>query len=146
MVLATPNSNKFTEGVMDKKIYKRVTEFFEKENRRIGNRISWLFATQTLIFGAFEYVNEFDKNFRIEFLNAIAQIGLWSSVCFALSILAAAINYMYIYYPLSHQGDNDYPSLKGGIVQWLCIPVGFIAAVGLPVIFAVAWLNIPEIT
>jgi len=131
---------------MDEKTYKRVTEFFEKENGRIGSRISWLFATQTLIFGAFEYVNLYEQAFRIQFLSAIGWIGLLSSVCFTLSILAAAINYMYIYYPLIPQSDDKYPSLKGGWVQWLCIPLGFVAAVGLPVIFAVAWWNTPGLT
>lgn len=134
---------------MDESTYKNVTQFFEKENSRIGNRISWLFATQTLIFGAFEYVDKFGTGFRINFLNAIAQIGLWSSVCFTLSILAAAFNYMSIYYSLTKvtpESVEAYPNLKGGLIQWLCIPAGFIAAIGLPVIFALAWQNIPEIT
>ena len=134
---------------MDESIYKNVTKFFEKENSRIGNRISWLFATQTLIFGAFEYVDKFGVDHRIIFLNAIAQIGFWSSVCFTLSILAAAFNYMNIYYSLTKvtpESVDAYPNLKGGLIQWLCIPVGFLAAVGLPIIFALAWLNIPEIT
>ena len=56
---------------MDETIYERVSEFFEKENRRIGSRISWLFATQTLIFGAFEYVNKYDEEFRTQLLSAI---------------------------------------------------------------------------
>ncbi len=135
---------------MDDATYKNVTEFFEKENSRIGNRISWLFATQTLIFGAFEYVNNYPQAFRVSFLNAIAQVGFWTSLGFTLSILAAAINYMYIYFPLSSNGEQisstyPYPNLRGGAVQRLCIPIGFFAAVLLPIVFAIAWLNIPDI-
>ena len=125
---------------MDDKAYKNVSEFFEKENRRIASRISWLFATQTLIFGAFEYVNTFDPQFRERFLFAIAQIGFWTSVFFAISVFAAAINYMYIYYPLSGTDNEAYPNLKGGL-QWFAVPLGFVAAVGLPIIFSVAWWN-----
>ena len=135
---------------MDDATYKNVTEFFEKENTRIGNRISWLFATQTLIFGAFEYVNNYEEAFRVNFLSAIAQIGFWTSLGFAFSILAAATNYMSIYYPLSSDGEKisttyPYPNLRGGLVQRSCIPIGFFAAVLLPIIFATAWLNIPDI-
>ena len=125
---------------MDDKAYKNVSEFLEKENRRIASRISWLFATQTIIFGAFEYVNKFDPQFRERFLIAIAQIGFWTSVFFAISIIAAAINYMYIYYPLSRADNEAYPNLKGGL-QWFVIPLGFVAAVGLPIVFSVAWWN-----
>ena len=121
---------------MDDNAYKNVSEFFEKENRRIASRISWLFATQTLIFGAFEYVNKFDP----QFFSAIAQIGFWTSVFFAISVFAAAINYVYIYYPLSRTDNEAYPNLKGGL-QWFTIPLGFVAAVGLPIIFSVAWWN-----
>jgi len=120
---------------MDDKTYKNVSEFFEKENRRIASRISWLFATQTLIFGGFEYVNRFDPNFRL----VIVHIGFWTSTFFAISVFAAAVNYMYIYFPLSSTGNEAYPNLKGGFVQWLAIPLGFVAAVGLPVIFSVVW-------
>ena len=125
---------------MDDKVYKNVSEFFEKENRRIASRITWLFATQTLIFGAFEYVNKFDPHFREHFLFAIAQIGFWTSVFFAISVFAAAINHMYIYYPLSRTDNEAYPNLRGGL-QWFLIPLGFVAAVGLPIIFSVAWWN-----
>ena len=129
---------------MDEKVYERVTEFFEKENRRIGSRISWVFATQTLIFAGFEYVNKYEIEFRIQFLSAIGKIGFWTSVCFTLSILAAAINYMCIYYPLARKGVDEFPNLRGGKIQsWLCIPLGFVGAVGLPVILAVAWFYIP---
>ncbi len=135
---------------MDDATYKNVTEFFEKENTRIGNRISWLFATQTLIFGSFEYVNNSQDAFRVNFLNAIAQIGFWTSLGFTLSIFAAATNYMYIYFPLSSDGEKisttyPYPNLRGGPVQRLCVPIGFIGAVLLPIVFAIAWFNIPII-
>ncbi len=125
---------------MDEKAYKNVSEFFEKENRRIASRISWLFATQTLIFGSFEYVNKFEEQFRERFLLAIAQIGFWTSAFFALSVFAATINYMYIYYPLSRINNEAYPNLKGGL-QWFAIPLGFVAALGLPIVFSVAWCN-----
>ncbi len=124
---------------MDQAKYENVTKFFEAENTRVGNRISWLFATQTIIFGAFEYVNNYEDAFRVNFLNAIAQIGFWTSVGFAVSVGAAAVNYMNVYYPSS--GNDDYPHLKGG-VQWLCIPAGFLAALLLPIVFAIAWSNI----
>lgn len=131
---------------MDANTYKNVTEFFEKENTRIGNRISWLFATQTLIFGAFEYVNNSTGDFKDNFLNAIGQVGFWTSLGFALSILAAATNYMCIYYPLSSDGEKistsyPYPNLRGGRVQRLCIPIGFFAAVLLPIVFMILWLT-----
>ena len=133
---------------MDDETYENVTAFFEKENKRIATRISWLFATQTVIFGAFEYVNKHDQELARHFLGAIAQIGLWSSVCFGISIFAAAINYMYVYYPLTRDCPDKYPNLKGGLIQHLCIPIGFFASVALPAIFAVAWANfeykIPE--
>ncbi len=136
---------------MDANTYKNVTKFFEKENTRIGDRISWLFATQTLIFGAFEYVNNYTEALRVNFLNAIAHVGIWTSLGFAISILAAATNYMYIYYPLSSDGDKistsyPYPNLRGGRLQRLCIPIGFFAAVSLPIVFTIAWLNIPNIS
>ena len=130
---------------MDANAYKNVSEFFDKENRRIASRVSWLFATQTLIFGAFEYVNKFDPEFREHFLFAIAQIGFWTSLFFAISVFAAAINYMYIYYPLSCTKNEAYPNLQGGL-QWLVIPLGFVAATGLPIVFSVAWWNAMQIT
>jgi hypothetical protein len=130
---------------MDGNDYKNVSDFFEKENRRIASRISWLFATQTIIFGAFEYVNEhankLDPQFSERFLLAIAQIGFSTSVLFAISIFAAAINYMYIYYPASKvTTDVAHPNLKGGF-QWILIPLGFVGAVGLPIVFSYIWLN-----
>lgn len=130
---------------MEDKTYNNVSEFFEKENRRIASRISWLFATQTLIFGAFEYVNNYDRIFKEHFLYAIGRIGFWSSVFFGISILAATLNYMYIYFPLSGTDKDEYPNLKGGKLQCIIIPLGFIGAVGLPLIFAVAWWNLPQL-
>ncbi len=81
-------------------------------------------------------MNKFDP----QFFSAIAQIGFWTSVFFAISVFAAVINYMYIYYPLSHTDNEAYPNLKGGL-QWFAIPLGFFAAVGVPIIFSVAWWN-----
>ena len=95
---------------MNELTYKNVTQFFEKENSRIGNRISWLFATQTLIFGAFEYVDKFGASFKINFLNAIAQIGFWSSVCFTLSILAAAFRSV-------QRASSEVTSSKGALLR-----------------------------
>ncbi len=119
------------------KIYKRYEEFFAKENDLVKNRLAWLFTTQTLIFGAFQYTI-----FRDQEICIMAIVGTVSSFLIAMSILAAVISYFVAQTKLDHlitQQRNDYPEVD----RKRCVLfIGFVGSLGLPIMFSVCWLLI----
>ena len=120
---------------MMNQIYKRYEEFFAKENDLVKNRLAWLFTTQTLIFGAFQYATSIKQNILI-----IAIVGTVSSFLIALSILAAVISYFVAQTKLDHlitQQRNDYPEVDRK--RWVLF-IGFVGSLGLPIMFSVCWL------
>lgn len=120
---------------MKDQIYKRYEEFFAKENDLVKNRLAWLFTTQTLIFGAFEYTTSEEQNILI-----IAIVGTVSSFLIALSILAAVISYFVAQTKLDHfvtQRRNDYPEMDRN--RWVLF-IGFVGSFGLPIMFSLCWL------
>jgi len=121
---------------MNDKIYKRFTDLFNKESELINSRISWLFATQTLLWGGLKILNNDSK---LDF--TIKIIGLSSSTFFLISITAAIITYVrFLFHAHPSVNENEileYPEFN----RWpALIYTGFFAAFALPLVFIWAWL------
>lgn len=120
---------------MDGTKYDRYTDLFNKENELIKHRISWLFATQTLLLGGLKI-----PDIDCEFTFAIKIIGLCSSVFFLISITAAIITYLkflFVHPKIDTTEKLDYPEFNRS--RWVII-LGFLAPFALPVVFIWAWI------
>ena len=120
---------------MDEKKYARYTDLFNKENELIKHRISWLFATQTLLLGGLKI-----PGIDFDFILAIKIIGLCSSIFFLMSIGAAIITYLkflFVHPKIDIKEKLDYPEFNRNL--WVII-LGFFAPFALPVVFIWAWI------
>jgi len=121
---------------MDGKIYERYTDLFNKENELIKNRINWLFATQTILFGGLE-IPQIDSKLKF----TIKVIGLSSSIFFLISISAAIITYCRFQFtnvPIDQNKRWEYPEFQ----RWKPVIIsGFLAAIALPIVFIWAWYH-----
>ncbi|RLB80723.1 MAG: hypothetical protein DRH17_11145 [Deltaproteobacteria bacterium] len=115
--------------------YRRYVKFFAKENDLVKNRLAWLFASQTLIFGAFQYGAFIKQNILI-----IAVVGATSSFLLGLSIFAAVVSYFLAQRKLDNlvgEKGLNYPEV--GRKRWVLF-LGFLGSLGLPIMFSVCWL------
>lgn len=128
---------------MEKDIYARYTGLFNKENELIKNRLNWLFGTQTLLFGvlkiAFSKAPDSFKELQLALQYAIVHVGFLSSILYLVSILAAVVTYLKFHFTkpeVEESQKKNYPEFN----RWfLVIILGFVAALGMPIIFIWAW-------
>ena len=129
---------------MDDSTYKRYTDLFNKENELIKNRINWLFGTQTLLFGILKIPKAYEASQCIivhyeAFQSTIVHVGFWSSILYFMSILAAVITYLrfhFIHPEIEESEKGNYPEFNRSTAVLI---LGFIAALGMPIIFIGAW-------
>lgn len=119
---------------MEDLTYKRYTDLYTKENNLIKNRVSWLFGTQTLLFG----ILKFPEIYR-EFQITIVHVGFWSSIMYFISVLAAVITYLKFHFirPRIEELEKiNFPEFNRSTVVLI---FGFLAALGMPLVFVIAW-------
>ena len=121
------------------KIYKQYRSELEHEDNLINNRVSWFLVAQTLLFAALAISLE---NNKIALGVIVISVGFFSSVFILISVCAAIIAFFRWRNRLTRMkpegtSEDEYPQLNrsSSIMKF-----GFVAPVGLPVLFSMAWL------
>ena len=119
------------------KTYDRFCAQLDHEDELISNRINWLLASQSLLFGALKFGQGPDT-----VSNVIICVGLFSSLIIGISTLAAVLAYR----RYRKQLKNAFESANGAkkcfpqLNRDPCIMcMGFLSAIFLPLLFTLAW-------
>jgi hypothetical protein len=126
--------------------YEYWRERWVHEDELINQRLSWLLASQTLLFAAYglalqvganpSNTSEVSKK-TTEVLSLIPYIGFYSSVSIMVSVLAAVIALYFLW------------KRSGNFKRYLPVTVpttimGVAAGVSLPLIFIIAWFSLSK--
>ena len=110
-------------------------ERWTHEDHLINHRLTWLLASQTLLFAAYglllQQSSQPGSNLA-PFLSTLATIGKAVSWLIAIGIFAALIAMLMIK-RRSNQPD----------VSWFATILGWVCAFGLPILFILVWSSVP---
>jgi len=127
---------------MDKEVYNRYRIELEHEDNLINQRVSWFLVAQSLLFAALGISLERKES---ELAATVILVGFFSSVFILISVfaaIAAFFRWRSLLNRVKGEGtsEDEYPQLSRSSTTSTIMICGFVAPVGLSVLFSAAWL------
>lgn len=121
------------------KIYGRYCRQLDKEDKLIDQRLTWLLASQSILFGA---IGLSDPTIAKITLMVLPLVGIGSAFLIGVSVwaaLASSQNYrreLLHLCPAAQDQERAFPQLHRNLTH---VRLGFLSPIALPVVFLLAW-------